>query len=233
MAGLLLPGVLLLAALCGIGETADLCRFNTSDQLWSCVSTIMSQKSDKLDALIDAKSPNVNFSRRNVANDHSLQFSFINILIKHASSIQLRDPWYNIVFPSNSTPLYLEFRCYWQPHITVTMDVKFELCNPSLAGEGCHNFDAHVNITLPSAEFRKDWIKGERRSGNMELKEADINLDVIATSIVNIPEWLQLEYEIGYDVSSLLGRLMSDLRDMLDRWFDNDVFPRFSKELAG
>ena len=234
MARVPLPGVLLLAILCGVGETADACQNENTDQMRLCANKTMSHKRDKLDARINASFSNIHLPRRNIRTPgRSIQLSLTNIRVEHASNIYLKGSEYNVVLTPGVSITYIVFHCYWQPSITVAMDAKFELCDPP--SSHCRNFDARPSVTVEAAEFNKTWWKdGTRQPGKMEFEpgKMEIHLNVIGSTF-SLPEWNRWKSQMKRSVVSGMKRLMSNLSLVLDGWFDNDVFPSFAKEVAG
>ena len=217
------------------------CQKRTLVEMTDCVRKIMDQERDNLTARTDATLPDIVLSRRDFFEDHTVhsQLSFTNIRVQHASNIQLRDPKYNVEFAQGSTVVYIFFRCYWQPNITFLMDAEFDPCDAPAVNENCEKSIPHT-ITLPSAEFTRIWWKegleylkvtvnsDNIQSGNMTFNETDIDFDNTYFGLVD----LEQQAEVKSDLRLAVSHFMSKLSVALDGWFDNDVFPRFSAEIA-
>ena len=78
----LLPGVLLLAALCWTGESRDVCNSSTIAQAELCVKKVMNEKRNNLTERIDDLKPTFTY-----------QYAFekyTNYKVHHASNIQVK-----------------------------------------------------------------------------------------------------------------------------------------------
>ena len=233
MARVLLPGVLLLAALCGIGETADACQYKTFEELWSCVNQTMDQKRDKLAARVENILPTFRPSGASEYDGIGVTFWLNNISVEHVSSIQLMDP--GSFYQGNR-----EFRSYWQPSIKVAMAIKFLLCtiyvsSDNVKSKGCFERYSRPKINVKQhAYFVKPWTNGEAGSGGMLpiYPEADIDLDLIKPPTYDYESptarvaWASEMTE--YVEKEALRKFYNELSRVLNSWFDDDVFQHVS-----
>ena len=220
MARSLLCGVLLLAALCWAGEAANMCSFSTGNLARSCMEKIMNESRSKLANRINGLQSHHDIPHYNL---YELQYNSIHF--EHASNIQLRHLRSDFTIPEGASLIFMAFHCYWQPSITLQMDVTFRLHH---LDDFAHTFETRPTVNLKSPKFRKGWSAAGSGPGKITWEGRDIELNVVNATAFK--PWRRWKPRMTMAVDSAVRKAMSDLGVEVDRWFVEDLFPKFVAE---
>ena len=218
----LLPGALLLAALCRTGESTKICNSRTEDLAKSCIRQVMKEKRDKLNQRITDQVES-NFTRYGEYLEY--EAIYVNIKVHGASNIQLKylisnDIYKQLKPPKNAFSIY----CSWQPAFSIQMDISYVTCDERGV---CNTYRARATASYTAIDFITIWIKPYEKQGTLTTEDLKLQLDIRneRSTPGTVKAALRQVAEKGFD--DITTRLSAQLKD----WFAEDVVPFLSTEL--
>ena len=224
--------LLVLAALCWAGETADVCEripgFGTTwsrseyNKARSCIKRTMDDGKPMLKRRIASLRFDVSFDSIVTDGRYQLTSSFTNVNTKDVSNIQLDD-----LFIKQRVLTRLDL--YFRPLVTITMDAKFQLC-PWRRDGGCRTVSSSPTITGVSVDYRKPWIGADSSDRKFIFFNNEIKLNVDEKSISG---WPLRKTAMIRHVKRAFDSFMSKLGVEFDDWLDKAVFPTAFFKMTG